>query len=185
MSLVQLSDVRLVRGGRVLIDGLSVTLEAGEALHLIGPNGTGKSSLIRLIAGLLKAEAGEVTVSAPVALADDGIALDRTRPLGESLAFWGGDVAAGTYAMDIAHLADLPVRLLSTGQLRRARLARVIASAAPIWLLDEPMNGLDADGLSRLEQAIADHRAIGGAVIAASHQPLGQDWRTLAIGAGA
>ena len=74
--------------------------------------------------------------------------------------------------MGLAPLAGVPVRMLSTGQRKRAALARVMASGAPLWLLDEPANGLDADGLARLEGAIAAHLAGGGAVLAASHQPL-------------
>jgi len=84
--------------------------------------------------------------------------------------------------MGIGHLADVPVRLLSTGQARKARLARVIATGAPLWLLDEPLNGLDAEGTQRLANAIADHRAAGGAVLAASHQPLGDGWQRLELG---
>ena len=75
--------------------------------------------------------------------------------------------------------SDSPVRMLSTGQARRARLARVIASGAPLWLLDEPLNGLDTASVSRLDQAIADHRAAGGGLIIASHAPLAGEWRTL------
>ena len=74
--------------------------------------------------------------------------------------------------MGLAPLAEVPVRMLSTGQRKRAALARVVASGAPLWLLDEPANGLDADGLARLEAAMAAHRAAGGAILAASHQPL-------------
>ena len=74
--------------------------------------------------------------------------------------------------MGLAHLADVPVRMLSAGQRKRAALARVIASGAPLWLLDEPANGLDADGLARLDAAMAAHRAAGGAILAATHQPL-------------
>ena len=74
--------------------------------------------------------------------------------------------------MGLAQLAEVPVRMLSTGQRKRAALARVIASGAPLWLLDEPGNGLDVDGLARLEAAMAAHRADGGAILAASHQPL-------------
>jgi heme exporter protein A len=84
--------------------------------------------------------------------------------------------------MGLDHLADVPVRLLSTGQARRARLARVIASRVPLWLLDEPLNGLDGDGADRLERAITRHRRNGGAVVAASHQPLGPGWRVLELG---
>jgi heme exporter protein A len=76
-------------------------------------------------------------------------------------------------AMGLAHLAEVPVRMLSTGQRKRATLARVIASGAPLWLLDEPANGLDLEGQNRLAEAAAAHRAAGGAVLAASHQPLG------------
>jgi hypothetical protein len=75
--------------------------------------------------------------------------------------------------MGLDRLADVPVRMLSTGQRKRATLARVIASGAPVWLLDEPANGLDADGQERLAAAMATHRAQGGAVLAATHQPIG------------
>jgi heme exporter protein A len=77
--------------------------------------------------------------------------------------------------MGLDRLADVPVRMLSTGQRKRATLARVIASGAPVWLLDEPANGLDADGQERLAAAMAAHRAQGGAVFAATHQPIGLD----------
>ena len=85
------------------------------------------------------------------------------------------------YALD--DLADVPVRLLSTGQAKRARLARVMASGAPLWLLDEPLNGLDRKGVEELDAAIAAHRAAGGAVLAASHAPLAGDWHMLELGA--
>ena len=182
MRLLHAEQVALVRGGRLLFEGLDMHLDAGEALLVTGPNGCGKSSLLRLAAGLLRPSAGHIERGG-VALADDHLALDRELPLGRALAFWKGDTAAGMGAMGLGHLADVPIRLLSTGQARRARLARVIASPAPLWLLDEPLNGLDADGSSRLAQAIAGHRARGGAVLAASHQPLASDWRQLELGA--
>ena len=103
-------------------------------------------------------------------------------PLGRALQFWNSDSKDAMTAMGLSDLADVPVRLLSTGQARRARLARVIASDVPLWLLDEPLNGLDADGAGQLAQAIASHRAEGGAVLAASHQPLGGGWRQLELG---
>jgi len=172
----------LVRGGRLLFEGLDLHLDAGEALHVTGPNGSGKSSLIRLAAGLLRPNAGHIERGA-AALADEHLALDRELPLGLALAFWRHDADQALVVMGLEHFAGVPVRLLSTGQTRRARLARVIASGAPLWLLDEPLNGLDADGAGRLAQAIARHRATGGAVLAASHQPLGPDWRQLGLGA--
>jgi heme exporter protein A len=172
----------LVRGGRLLFEGLDVALNDGECVHLTGPNGSGKSSLIRLIAGLLTPAAGTIEC-AQAALADEHLALDRELPLGRALAFWRGPgLAAAMTAFDLDRLVDLPVRMLSTGQGRRARLARVMASGAPLWLLDEPLNGLDAAGSEQLEKAIAGHRTSGGAVLTASHLPLAGKWRTLALG---
>ena len=114
--------------------------------------------------------------SAAAALADEALALDDKLTLRRALRFWarldGGDEAAGLDAMGLARLAEVPVRMLSTGQRKRAALARVLASGAPLWLLDEPANGLDGDGQARLEAAAAAHRAGGGAILAASHQPL-------------
>ena len=182
--LLRFRDVTLRRGGRLLFDGLSLELRPGDALQVSGRNGSGKSSLIRLAAGLLVQERGAVDRSA-FALADDALALDREQPLSASLAFWGRDVDAALEAYGIAHLAAVPVRLLSSGQLKRATLARVHASGAPLWLLDEPLNALDTDGCERLGVALEKHRAGGGAVLAASHQPLPGDWRRIDLGQNA
>jgi len=182
VRLLHADQCALIRGGRLLFEGLDLHLDAGEALHVTGPNGCGKSSLLRLAAGLLQPSAGHIEHGG-AALADDHLALDRELPLGRALAFWKGDTVRGMNVMGIGHLADVPVRLLSTGQARRARLARVIASPARLWLLDEPLNGLDAEGADRLAQAIAERRSNGGAVLAASHQALAADWRRLELGA--
>ena len=179
--LLEAKGVALVRGGRLLFEGLDLRLGAGDGVHVTGPNGCGKSSLLRLVAGLLRPSAGRIE-RARAALADDGLALDRELPLGRALAFWDGPrLGEGLAAFDLDRLADVPVRLLSTGQAKRARLARVMASAAPLWLLDEPLNGLDRDGVARLDAAIAAHRAGGGAVISASHAALGGGWREVAL----
>ena len=182
MSLLRFDNVACHRGGRMLFEDLSFELKAGEALHLSGPNGTGKSSLIRLAAGLLRPERGRID-RGPLALADEATALDRELPLVRSLRFWGGRVDEAMAAMGLSHLAAVPVRLLSTGQAKRATLARVVASGATLWLLDEPLNGLDADGVRRLDGLIADHLARGGAILAASHGPLGGTWSRLELGA--
>lgn len=181
MSLLALDGVALVRGGRLLVEGLDLRLDAGEAVHVTGPNGSGKSSLIRMVAGLLPNAAGRIDRS-EAALADESLALDRDLPLGRALAFWRGPrLAEAMAAFAIDRLADVPVRMLSTGQAKRARLARVMASGAPLWLLDEPLNGLDRDGVDRLDRAIRAHRAAGGGVLAASHVALGGDWREVAL----
>ena len=182
MNLLRLSGITCVRGGRLLFEGLDLELGSGEAIQLTGPNGCGKTSLIRLVAGLLRPLVGKVERVERLALADEHLALDRELPLGRALQFWNSDSKDAMTAMGLSDLADVPVRLLSTGQARRARLARVIASDVPLWLLDEPLNGLDADGAGQLAQAIASHRAEGGAVLAASHQPLGGGWRQLELG---
>ena len=178
--LLRFEGVTLRRGGRLLFEQFDLALGPGEALQVTGPNGSGKSSLIRLAAGLLREEHGHVERS-PLALADDNIALDRELPLSRALAFWRGAVAEAMTQLSIAHLAHVPVRLLSSGQLKRATLARVAASGAPLWLLDEPLNALDGDGAERVAALINAHRAIGGAVLAASHQPLPGNWQQLEL----
>lgn len=179
--LLRLSNAALERGGRLLFDGLDLELGPGDGLQVTGPNGSGKSSLLRLVAGLLRASAG--TVEQPcAALADDSLALDRELPLGRALAFWGEPIEPALNALGIDHLVRVPVRLLSSGQQKRATLARVAASGAPLWLLDEPLNALDADGVERLAQLIGKHRDSGGAILAASHQPLPGSWRLLELG---
>jgi heme exporter protein A len=164
------------RGGRVLFSEVSFALAPGDALVVSGPNGVGKSSLLRLAAGLLDRIEGTVGCAGAVALADEHPALDLTLPLEQALRFWadidGGDVGAALATVGLAHLAEVPVRMLSTGQRRRATLARVLASGAAIWLLDEPGNGLDAGSIAMLEGMIAEHRAAGGIVVVASHQGL-------------
>jgi heme exporter protein A len=179
-ALLRFEGVVLRRGGRVLFEDLDLVLHAGEAMQVAGPNGSGKSSLIRLAAGLLRAERGKVERSL-LALANDMLALDRELPLRRALGFWSGAPDEAMDALGLRHLADVPVRLLSSGQQKRATLARVAASNAPLWLLDEPLNALDADGAERLAKLIGEHRSSGGAILAASHQALPGDWRCLAL----
>jgi heme exporter protein A len=180
-ALLKFTNVTLKRGGKLLFEGLDLELKPGERLQVTGPNGSGKSSLIRLAAGLLRAEAGHIERAA-LALADDQLALDRELSLWHALGFWGGAVEQAMVALRIDQLAEVPVRLLSSGQLKRATLARVAASKAPLWLLDEPLNALDMDGRKRLGGVVERHLEDGGAVIAASHQALGGEWTRLELG---
>jgi heme exporter protein A len=180
--LLHFEDVALRRGGRLLFEGLDFLLARGELFQVAGPNGSGKSSLIRLAAGLLRADRGRVERTA-LALANDQLALDRELPLRSALRFWTRLPDPALEALGIADLADVPVRLLSSGQARRAMLARVVASEAPLWLLDEPLNGLDAEASTRLADLMAGHLERGGGILAASHQPLPGRSHMLELGA--
>jgi heme exporter protein A len=177
--LLRLTDVACARGGRLLWRGLSASLARGEALHVRGVNGCGKSSLLRLAAGFLPPLTGSVRRHAAAGLVDEAHGLDTDRPLEQALLFWatltGGTIMQVRDAMartGIAQLAEVPARMFSTGQKKRAALARLLLGEAPLWLLDEPANGLDDDGLAMLARLIAEHRAGGGAILLASHQPV-------------
>ncbi|AJP73113.1 heme ABC exporter ATP-binding protein CcmA [Sphingomonas hengshuiensis] len=170
-------DVACVRGGRLLFEGLSFALAPGQAALVVGPNGTGKSSMIRIAAGLLAPFAGSVEGEGARALLSEAAALDPELSVAAALGFWAridgtADIAPALEAVGMADLAQVPVRLLSTGQRRRAALARVVASGAPVWLLDEPANGLDVASVAALEGLIARHRAGGGIALVATHLPL-------------
>jgi len=177
-------DLACRRGDRLLFRGLSLALETGEALHVTGANGIGKSSLVRMLAGLLRPFAGMVERHGAIGLLDDRPALDPQVELGRALAFWraldGADDALDRIGLD--RLRDVPVRYLSTGQTKRAAIARLLGQKAPIWLLDEPLNGLDSGGVALVESLIAEHLASGGIAVIASHQPLATSARTLALG---
>lgn len=168
--------VACARGGRMLFSDINFALGDGDALIVTGANGVGKSTLLRVAAGLLEPSAGTVVCEGEVAFADEHPALDPAKPLLRALEFWaatdGGDALAALGAVGMNHLAPVPVLLLSTGQRRRATLARTLATGAGIWLLDEPSNGLDAVGVTMLEGLIVAHRLAGGIVVAATHQPL-------------
>jgi len=175
---IAVTDLACRRGDRLLFRGLHFAVGPGEALHLAGPNGIGKSSLIRILAGLLRPFAGAVTCKGTIALLDERPALDPYLPLGKALDFWSGlDGAQSAHVGEISErlgltgLLDVPVRYLSTGQTKRAALARLAGQQANTWLLDEPLNGLDRDAVATVEALVADHCAAGGSAIIASHQP--------------
>lgn len=174
-------DVACARGGRLLFEGLGFALGPGEAALVTGPNGAGKSSLIRIAAGLLAPAAGRVEGEGARALLAEQAALDPELSVAAALRFWAridgnpGGIAEALDRVGLDDLSQVPVRLLSTGQRRRAALARVLASGAPVWLLDEPANGLDAAALGLLERAIGEHRRAGGIALVATHLPMALD----------
>ena len=184
-------DLGCVRGDRAIFAGLDFDLPAGGALVLSGPNGSGKSSLLRVLASLLPPAAGQLTWDGQDIDAEPEAHRARLHYQGhhealkpeltarENLSFWAGLHGRATGAVEraltrfgLAELADQPVRLLSAGQRRRLSLSRILASPAPLWLLDEPSVGLDARSVRTLEAVIETHRAQGGLVVLATHQPL-------------
>lgn len=165
------------RGERLLFRRLSFRLEAGAACHVTGANGAGKTTLIRALAGLTTPYAGQVTHEGALALLDERTGLDPDLPLGRALAFWFAldrlaDSAAIMARLRLEALAEVPVRYLSTGQKKRAALARVLGQSAPVWLLDEPLSGLDTASQTLVSTLVREHCANGGIALIASHQPL-------------
>ncbi|MFY7744214.1 MAG: heme ABC exporter ATP-binding protein CcmA [Erythrobacter sp.] len=165
------------RGERLLFRRLSFRLEGGAACHVTGANGAGKTTLIRALAGLTSPYAGSVSREGALALLDERTGLDPDLPLGRALAFWSGidQVKDGAAIMDrlrLTNLAEVPVGYLSTGQKKRAALARVLGQAAPVWLLDEPLSGLDTASQALVSALVREHCAGGGIALIASHQPL-------------
>jgi len=187
------------RGGREVFAGLNFSLSAGEALVVTGRNGAGKSSLLRVIAGLvhltggdLKLEGGEpdATIAEQAHYVGHQDAVKPSLTVGENLQFWarylGGidlptDVAL--QAVDLERLANLPAAYLSAGQRRRLSIARLVAVPRPLWLLDEPTSALDVPSQNRLAELMRSHLAGGGMIVAAAHGPIGLERpRELQIG---
>ncbi len=161
------------RGDRVLFRGLSFALAPGEALQIVGANGIGKSSLLRILAGLLPADEGKLEFSGEIGLIDERPALDPHLPLGRALGFWqrlDGPADNEMARLGLVGLQEVPVRYLSTGQKKRAALARLVGQRAAVWLLDEPLNGLDRTAVALVEELAVAHVAAGGICVIASHQ---------------
>ncbi len=196
MPLLRAEDISVFRGERLVLDNVSLTLDAGEALLLTGPNGAGKSTLLRVLAGLRHPDSGRLLWqdtdiltdrtmhAAHIAYLGHQDALKPGLTLAENLALFsrGESLDEALDVFDLTHLADVPVRLFSAGQKRRAALTRVVLARAPLWLLDEPSLGLDARSVDRLGTALARHRSEGGMIVATTHVPLPlPDTRHLAL----
>lgn len=192
--LFELKDVACRRGGRILFRNLSFGLDEGDVVHLAGPNGSGKTSLLRIMAGALPCE-GEVLWESKnflengncihakrfAFLPSDDRSLKVLETVHENLSFWarlwsasGADarISAALAALDVSALKDTAVRHLSAGQKRRVSLARVLVKDSPLWLLDEPFNGLDSASADLFKTALEAHLAKGGMAAIASHHAL-------------
>jgi heme exporter protein A len=173
---IEARDLACQRGERMLFAGLALALGPGEALHIAGANGNGKTSLLRILGGLLRPFAGAITRTGAIGLVDERPALDPGATLGRALAFWNRIDRPRDNPLarlGLADLLDVPVAYLSTGQKKRAAFARLLGQGAPVWLLDEPLNGLDAEGAALIEALAAEHCRAGGLCLIASHQPFG------------
>lgn len=180
--LLAVRAVNLWRGEQHLLRNVSFELAAGELLQVVGPNGVGKSSLLRVLVGLLPAESGEVRWTSEVAftylghmnaLKSDLTALENV--LFATRLHHGVDRQSCAQALErlgVGHCAELPVRVLSAGQRRRVAMAKITLMRSQTWVLDEPATNLDTAGIAVVEQLMSEHLRRGGAIIAAAHQIL-------------
>jgi heme exporter protein A len=201
VAAVEARDLGCVRGGRLVFEKLNFSAGAGSALVLEGPNGAGKTSALRIVAGLLAEAAGGVEARTPQGRVtgredrgrlcallghQDGVKAQLT--VAENARFAAslyGARSDGRGALDrvgLLRLQEAPAQYLSAGQRRRLGLARLITSGRPLWLLDEPFAALDAEGRRLVLDLIAAHRAEGGIVIAAMHEPLGIEAMHVTLG---
>lgn len=187
----------LVRGDRCLFQDLDFTLKSGELLYVEGTNGSGKTSLLRSVAGLLELEAGVIEWNSQsvvrhaqrfrasfvwfahrTGFKGDLTAEQNLRFEAGLRAFRSEDFAAALARVGVTTGSSLPVRSLSAGQQRRVGLARMILAAAPLWMMDEPFTNLDTDGQSLVRELISEHLAAGGICVMASHQLISIDAAT-------
>lgn len=177
--LLRVRSLAVARGGRRAVEGVSFDLSRGEALILRGPNGIGKTTLLRTVAGLQPPVAGEIEADPDlIAYAAHADGLKGALSVTENLRFWsevfgGPNVAPALAGMNLTELAGRPAAMLSAGQKRRLGLARLLVTGRPVWVLDEPTVSLDAGSVALFAGAVRDHLAAGGAALMATHIDLG------------
>ncbi|MEO0809738.1 MAG: heme ABC exporter ATP-binding protein CcmA [Pseudomonadota bacterium] len=191
---LEIRQLSVERGGRIVLDGIDILIDAGHAVVALGPNGVGKTTLLRTVAGYVPHLSGTITLNSSVADTagigeqlhyighHDAIKLSMT--VRENLAFWAGFLSENTHAkiaprletalesFQLSEFADIPAAYLSAGQKRRAALARLLVVPRPLWLLDEPTVALDTASCAALIDVANAHLRAGGIILAATHLPL-------------
>jgi len=199
---IEATNLACERGGRVVFRDLQFSLTRGAALSLEGANGAGKTSALRIVAGLLSHSAGDISFRCSDKNITDGEERGRfvawlghldgiknQLTVRENAQFFAalypsnGDVGQTLERVGLSRARNLPAQYLSAGQRRRLALARLVLSNRPLWLLDEPLAALDAAGKALIAELINEHCVAGGMVLAATHDPLGIDAQRLSIGA--
>ncbi len=175
------NDLAVARGGIPVLEGVSFRLAPGKALILRGPNGIGKTTLLRTIAGLQPPLAGEIGLDREtMAYAAHADGIKATLTVEENLAFWAsvfgtGDIAPALHGFALEPLKTRPAGALSAGQKRRLGLARLLVTGRPVWVLDEPTVSLDVEAVAMFAAAVRAHLARGGMALIATHIDLGLD----------
>ena len=193
VATLEAREITCVRGERELFSGLSLQVLPGQCLHIRGENGVGKTSLLRILTGLASPEVGEVLWNGRSikkdasdyhsqllflghrdALKEDLSALENLRMYAaiDGIALSEQDAFASLWRFGLKGREDLPVNCLSAGQKKRVLMARIVTRRAPVWILDEPFNALDAHAVAELQGLIAEHLENGGLAVLTSHQPL-------------